>query len=71
VTPQCHLGLFLVPTQEPSFHVSQIEHEAPNQIKNKKNPLSLYLKESCLTQLRFSKRENIETLISPLIKLFK
>jgi hypothetical protein len=27
---QCHLGLFSVLTQEPSFHVSQIEHEASN-----------------------------------------
>jgi hypothetical protein len=36
-----------------------------------KDPLSLYLKESCSKQLRFSKRENVETLIPTLNKPFK
>jgi hypothetical protein len=30
VTPQCHLGFLSVLTQESTFHVSQIEHEASN-----------------------------------------
>jgi hypothetical protein len=30
VTPQCHLGFLSVLTQESTFHVSQIEHEATN-----------------------------------------
>jgi hypothetical protein len=54
VTPQCHLGLFSVLTQEPSFHVSQSEHEAPNQIKNKRST-KFNSKESCSKQMRFSK----------------
>jgi hypothetical protein len=37
VTPQCHLGLFSVITQESSFHASQSENEAPNQCKNKRS----------------------------------
>jgi hypothetical protein len=36
VTPQCHQGFFSVLAHVPSFHVSQIEQEAPNQLKNKK-----------------------------------
>jgi hypothetical protein len=58
MTPQCHLGLFSVLTQEPSFHVSQIEHEAPNQLKNKRstkfiskrimsNTIEVFKKEKC------------------------
>jgi hypothetical protein len=47
VTPQCHLGLFSVLTQESSFHVSQIEHEAPNQFKNKRST-KFISKESCV-----------------------
>jgi hypothetical protein len=43
VTPQCHLGLFSVLTQEPSFHVSQIEHKHQINVRIK-DPLSLYLK---------------------------
>jgi hypothetical protein len=45
-------------TQEPSFHVSQIEHEAPNQLKNKRstkfiskrimsNTIEVFKKEKC------------------------
>jgi hypothetical protein len=30
VTPQCHLGILSVPTQELTFYVSQIKHEASN-----------------------------------------
>jgi hypothetical protein len=30
VTPQCHLGFLLVLTEESTFHVNQIEHEASN-----------------------------------------
>jgi hypothetical protein len=41
-------------TQEPSFHVSQIEHEAPNQIKNKRST-KFISKESCSIQMRSSK----------------
>jgi hypothetical protein len=36
VTPQCHRGFFSVLAQVPSFHVSQIEQEAPKQLKNKR-----------------------------------
>jgi hypothetical protein len=36
-----------------------------------KDPLSLYLKESCSKQMRFSKEQNVETLIPNLIELFK
>jgi hypothetical protein len=55
VTPQCHLGFFSVLAQVPSFHVSQLsmKHQINLRIKD---PLSLYLKESCLKQLRFSKK---------------
>jgi hypothetical protein len=62
---QCHLGLFSVLTQESSFHVSQIEHEAPNQCKNKRST-KFISKGSCLKHIRFSKREkNVETLDQP------
>jgi hypothetical protein len=30
VTPECHLGFLSVPTQELTFYVSQIKHEASN-----------------------------------------
>jgi hypothetical protein len=63
VTPQCHLGFFSVLTQDPSFHVSQSEHEAPNQCKNERST-KFISKESCLKQMRFfKKRKNVETLI--------
>jgi hypothetical protein len=54
MTPQCHLGLFSVLTQESSFHVSQIKHEAPNQLKNERST-KFISKESCSKQMRFSK----------------
>jgi hypothetical protein len=58
-------------TQEPSFHVSKIEHEAPNQIK-KKRSTKFISKESCSKQMRFSKEgKNVETLIPTLTKLFE
>jgi transcriptional regulator len=58
-------------TQESSFHVSQIEHEAPNQIKNKRST-KFISKESCSKQMRFLKEgKNVETLMLTLIKLFK
>jgi hypothetical protein len=56
VTPQCHLGFFSVLAQVPSFHVSQIEQEASNQLKNKRYT-EFASKESCPKQMRFSKRE--------------
>jgi hypothetical protein len=71
VTPQCHLELFSVLTQEPSFHVSQIEHEAPNQIKNKRSTEFISIRIMFNTIEVFKKRENVETQISTLIKLFK
>jgi ribosomal protein L24 len=71
VTPQCHLGFFSVLTQEPSFHISKVEHEAPNQCKNERST-KFISKESCLKQMRFSKRgKNVQTLIPTLIKLIK
>jgi hypothetical protein len=39
VTPQCHLGFFSVLAQVSSFHVSQIEQEAPINLRIK-DPLS-------------------------------
>jgi transcriptional regulator len=71
VTPQCHLGLFLVLTQEPSFHVSQIEHEAPNQLKNKRSTKFIAKRIMSNTIEIFKRGENVETLIPTLIKLFK
>jgi hypothetical protein len=70
VTPQCHLGFFSALTLVPSFHVSQIEQEAPNQLKNK-GSTKFISKESCLKQMRFSKRGNVETLIPTLNKPLK
>jgi hypothetical protein len=70
VTPQCHLGFFSVLAQVPSFHVSQIEQEAPSQLKNKRYT-KFASKESYPKQKRFSKRENVETLIPTLNKPFK
>ena len=55
VTPQCHLGFFAVLAQVSSFHGSQIEQEAPNQLKNKRST-KFISKESCIKQMRFSKR---------------
>jgi hypothetical protein len=67
---QCHLGFFSVLAQVTSFHVSQIEQEAPNKLKNKRST-KFISKESCLKQMRISKRGNVETLIPTLNKPLK
>ena len=64
MTPQCHLGFFSVLAQVPSFHVSQIEQEAPNELKNKRYT-KFASKESCPKQMRFSKKRDDETLDQP------
>jgi hypothetical protein len=69
VTPQCHRGFLSVLTQESTFHVSQIKHEHQIDLRIK-DPLSLYLKESCSKQMSFSKEQNVETLIPTYIELF-
>jgi hypothetical protein len=71
VTPQCHLGFFSVLAQVSSFLVSQVEKEAPNQLKNKRST-EFISKESSLKQMRFSKKgKNVETPIPTLNKPFK
>jgi hypothetical protein len=47
-----------VPTQEPSFHVSQSEHEASNKLKNTRST-KFISKESCSKQMGLSKKRKI------------
>jgi hypothetical protein len=70
VTPQCHLGFFSILAQVPSFHVSKIEQEASNQLKNKRST-KLHLKNHVQNKWGFEKGGNIETLIPTLNKPFK
>jgi hypothetical protein len=69
VTPQCHLGFFSILAQVPSFHVSKIEQEASNQLKNKSST-KLHLKNHVQTNGVFKRGENIETLIPTLNNSF-
>jgi hypothetical protein len=57
-------------THGPTFHVSQIKHEHQTDLRIK-DPQILYLKASYSKQMSFSKEQNVETLISTLIELFK